>query len=64
MIEVMQPLSLYISERNGELSEDETMFVIIRNKENYKLDHIEFFDNLWSAWDVNGNEYHWKERKW
>lgn len=58
-----EELRYYINSRNGELSSDEILTVIDIDK-NPQLNHIEYENNLWKAWDTSGNYYEFRKRTW
>lgn len=56
-------LSYYINSRNGKLSSDEILNVVDTSK-NPQLNHIEYENGLWKAWDTSGNYYEFRKRTW
>lgn len=56
-------LSQYISERNGELSNDEILQVVDTSR-NQQLDHIVYENGIWDVWDNIGMHFSFRKRNW
>jgi hypothetical protein len=58
-----QELKSYIENRNYELSGDEIINVL--DARNYPdIDHVIYENEQWNMWDIKGNYYYFKKRKW
>lgn len=58
-----EELEYYIRSRNAQLSSDELLEVLDISK-NPQLDHIIYENEMWKAWDSDGNYYEFRKRNW
>lgn len=58
-----EELQYYIRSRNAQLSSDELLEVLDISK-NPQLDHIIYENEMWKAWDADGNYYEFRKRNW
>ena len=56
-------LEYYIRSRNAQLSSDELLEVLDISK-NPQLNHIIYENEMWKAWDADGNYYEFRKRNW
>lgn len=58
-----EELEYYIRLRNAQLSSNELLEVLDISK-NPQLNHIIYENEIWKAWDVDGNYYEFRKRNW
>lgn len=58
-----EELEYYIRSRNAQLSSDELLEVLDISK-NPQLNHIIYENEMWKAWDADGNYYEFWKRNW
>ena len=58
-----EELEYFIRSRNGQISSDELLEVLDISK-NPQLDHIIYENEMWKAWDSDGNYYEFRKRNW